>query len=314
MTSKNFISFIKILGVFFLISIMMDRMVYWSLNSISDKVYSGQGIGKLNHYFKIKDSLDLIVFGSSRANRHFVINELSNNGFNIGVDGRKIAYPATLVELLPEKKKQTVIFNVDISYMIDSTYQGEDVDALMTYYDRNKIVKNNIDRLGYNNPFQKVYSTISYNGYVVSILYNFLFPKYDYKKYDGYDPNFINPEQQEKLKKTILSEKPSDCPKRLTINAVTREDLARIAKFCNENNKRLIFVSSPIYKDACKTDNVLIAKFMKENGYTYYDYTDFFTKNNSLTFWKDMQHMSDKGAHLFSRKLAQDLNLNVEVK
>lgn len=314
MTSKSFFSFLKIVGIILVTSLLMDRLVYLSINSISDKVYTGQGIGKLNHYFKIKDSLDLVVFGSSRANRHFVIKELSDNGFNIGVDGRKIAYPATLVELLPADKKQTVIFNVDISYMIDSTYQGQDVDALMTYYNRNKIIRNNIDHLKQNNHFQTLYSTIGYNGYVVSILYNFLFPKYDYRKYDGYDPNFINPKQQETLKKLISKSKSTGCQENISVNAVTVDAFAKIAKFCKENNKELIFVSSPVYKDYCKNDNLLVQEFMRKNGYNFYDYTDFFSKDNSLTYWKDMEHLSDNGAQLFSRKLAKDLNLHVDVR
>lgn len=314
MTSRDFKSFLRIVAIILITSIAADRLVYYSLNSISDKVYTGQGIGKLNHYFKIKDSLELVVFGSSRANRHFVIKELSDNGFNVGVDGRKIAYPATLVELLPLHKKQTVIFNVDISYMIDSTYHGEDVDALMTYYNRNKIIKSNIDYLGQNNHFQRLYSTIGYNGYVVSILYNFLYPKYDYNKYDGYDPNFINSKQQENLMKLISSSKTKNCEEKLQINSVTVDSFSKIEKFCKENGKRLIFIASPVYRDYCKNDNLLVKRFMQEKGYIYYDYTDFFGENSNLTYWKDMEHLSDNGAQIFSRNLAKDLNLTVAKK
>ena len=46
---------------------------------------------------------------------------------------------------------------------------------------------------------------------------------------------------------------------------------------------------------------------MKENQYKYLDYTDFFKNNNSLTYWKDMAHMSGTGANAFSKQLAKDL-------
>lgn len=307
MTKSDLKIFFKIVLVTLAVSVIVDRIVYFGLNKISDKVYTGQGIGKLNQYLKIKDGLDFIVYGSSRANRHFVVKELSDNGFNVGIDGRKIAYPATLVQLLPENKRQTVIFNVDISYMIDSTYQGADVDALMPFYNRNKVIKKNIDELGQANPFQKLYSTIGYNGYVISILYNYIFPKYDYKTYDGYDPNYISPAQQENLKKLIAKSENEACPKEMEINEVTKRTFEAVAKFCKDNNKQLIFVSSPVFKDDCNADNQLVSAFMKKNGYAYYDYTNFFAKDNKLLYWKDLAHLSDNGAKLFSAQLSKDL-------
>ncbi len=308
MQKKNIIYFTKIFLAIFVISFVLDKIAYFTLNKISDKVYTGQGIGKLNHFLKIKDSKDLIVFGSSRANRHFEINELSANGYNIGMDGRKIAYPATLLKTLPKNKKQTIIFNVDIRYMLDSKYNGQDLDALKTKYSRNTVIKDNINKYKQDNPFQKVFWCIGYNGYIVSILYNYLFPKYNYKSYDGYDANEISPSQQENLRKLIQKTPPEECDKTPKINAITIQVFKDISEFCKANNKNLIFVASPIYVDDCKEDNILVADFMKENHYIYLDYTDFFKSNNSLTYWKDMSHLSGIGAHAFSKQLAIDLN------
>ena len=308
MHNKNILYFTKIFLAIFVISFILDKITYFTLNKVSDSVYTGQGIGKLNHFLKIKDSKDLIVFGSSRANRHFEISELSANGYNIGMDGRKIAYPATLLKTLPKNKKQTIIFNVDIPYMLDPDYNGKDLDALYTKYNRNEIIRDNIDKYKQTNPFQKVFWCVGYNGYVVSILYNFIFKKYDYTKYDGYDANKISPSQQENLKKLIQKTPTEKCGKNLKVNKITVQIFKDISEFCKANNKTLIFVASPLYLDDCKEDDVLVANFMKENHYIYLDYTDFFKNNNSLTYWKDMRHLSGIGAHNFSKQLAIDLN------
>lgn len=305
---NNLIYFFKIFFAILIVSVLIDKIAYYALNAISDKVYTGQGVGKLNHFLKIKDSKDLIVFGSSRANRHFEVSELSKNGFNIGMDGRKITYPAALVQTLPPHKKQVVIFNIDISYMLDKDYVGQDLDALGTKYNRNKIIRDNINRYHQDNPFQKVYWTIGYNGYIVSILYNFIFPKYDYKKYDGFDANAISQTQQQNLKKQISKAKKEICSNDLKINETTIQAFKELDVFCKKNNKTLIFVASPVFSDQCNEDNILVQKFMKKNKYLYYDYSNYFKGHNSLTYWKDLSHMSGEGAHLFSRQLAKDLN------
>ena len=39
---------------------------------------------------------------------------------------------------------------------------------------------------------------------------------------------------------------------------------------------------------------------MNNKGLIYYDFTNFFTENNSLDYWKDELHLSAVGAEKFS--------------
>ena len=55
MNSKSLKYIVKTLLAIFIVSILIDRMVFFGFNKISDKVYSGQTIGKLNQYLKIKE-------------------------------------------------------------------------------------------------------------------------------------------------------------------------------------------------------------------------------------------------------------------
>ena len=83
---------IKLIVLFIAFSYIVDKIVYFTLNKISDKVFTGQSVGKLNHYLQVKDNIDFVVFGSSRANHNVNPIEISNNSFNMGVDGQMIAY------------------------------------------------------------------------------------------------------------------------------------------------------------------------------------------------------------------------------
>ena len=193
----------KISLIILIITFIGDKLVFYSLNYISDNVYSGQSIGKLNQYISIKDNLDLIVFGSSRANHNINPTIIKKNSFNMGMDGRMIAYSATLIKLLPKNKDQIVLLHIDPSNAFNDNYTGFDLDALLVKYNRNKIIKNEIDKLNQNNPFQIYLWSISYNSKILGILKNYLKPKYDYKEYNGFDPIHPTATQKNIFKKQL---------------------------------------------------------------------------------------------------------------
>lgn len=308
MDTKGIFYTIKLLGLIFAISFILDKIVYYALTGMSNKVHTGQGIGKLNHYLKLKDTANIIIFGSSRANRHFVSEEISESAYNIGMDGRKVAYPATLIQLLPKNREQLVIFHIDISYVLDQSYKGEDLDALNTKYHREPIISDALKKYKQDNPFQNIYWSIDYNGFIVGILYNYLLPRYDHTKYKGYDPNYITENQQANLKRIISKTNlEKECDENFVISEISKDLFKQVSDFCNKNNKRLIFVTSPEYHDHCKEDNDVLRDYMKSNGYIYYDYTDLFKEKNDTKYWKDLSHMSDDGAKIFTRQFVKDV-------
>ena len=133
-TSIKFL--IKTLILFLLISFVVDKIIFFTLNRISDNVYSGQSVGKLNHYLKIKNELDFIVFGSSRANHHIDPNVVSENSFNMGVDGSKLSFSSTLIQVLPAKEKQLVLLHIEPENVFSSSYNGNDIKGLLIKWRR----------------------------------------------------------------------------------------------------------------------------------------------------------------------------------
>ena len=115
--------------------------------------------------------------GSSRTSRHFIPSLIAPNSFNIGMDGTKIAYTGTLLQTLPKDKKQLIIFQIDPEYAMDSTYNGADIEALNTKYQKIPVIKENINELNKDNFFQPLFYSIAYNGKIVGIVYNYLIPR-----------------------------------------------------------------------------------------------------------------------------------------
>lgn len=299
---KNHLTYLlKFVLYIIILSIGLDRIVSIGLDKVSDKVYSGQNIGKLNQFLKIKDSVDFITFGSSRANHHINPLDFSTNGFNMGMDGRMIAYSATLLKLLP-KKEQVVLFHIDPSNTFKNDYVGVDLDALNTKYFRNRIIKSEIDRYIDVNKFQLIYHSIVYNNRVLGIVKNIVIPKYNYCDYNGYDPISVS-STQKKIFLKILGKKPViEKPKsEFIINPIYDSYLDEVKEFCERNNKTIVFFTAPVYDDKNIADNRTLKRIMKDKGLTYYDFSDHFKKPYNLSYWKDETHLSDIGANLFSK-------------
>ena len=141
MSSESSKYIFKTLLAIFIVSILVDRVVFFGFNKIGDRVYSGQTLGKLNQYLKIKDSLEIIVFGSSRANHHINTIKINKNSFNMGVDGTSIAYSGTLIKLLSNKKKQIILLHIEPENVFEKNYSGNDIKFLNIKYNRDFTIK-----------------------------------------------------------------------------------------------------------------------------------------------------------------------------
>ncbi|GAL64916.1 hypothetical protein [Algibacter lectus] len=304
---SNIVSYIiKTIILILIISFTFDKVVFLIFNHISDKVFTGQTVGKLNQYLEVKENLDFIVFGSSRANHNVNPIEISTNSFNMGVDGRKLAYSATLIKLLPIKKKQTILLQIDTENAFNESYAGNDIKALSIKYNRNPIIKKEINQLNKSNILQNFYWSLSYNSAILGVLKNYLKPKYNYKIYFGYDPIYTT-QNQKKIFSHILKKTKKDvnCINKFKLNKIYANYLTDLTKFCNENNKTLILFTAPKYEDECKSDNEELSKILKNAGINYYDFTDFFNNTDTLENWKDKEHLSAQGAEIFTKRIKE---------
>ena len=105
---KSLQLFLMFLVLFFI----ADRLIYLGLKTIDKKVFTGQSVGKVNQFLSLKDSVKLLVFGSSRANHSINNLLLDSSSYNIGVDATKTAYATALISSL-NKKGQSIIVHID---------------------------------------------------------------------------------------------------------------------------------------------------------------------------------------------------------
>ncbi|QDO92622.1 hypothetical protein FNB79_01030 [Formosa sediminum] len=304
MNRENFIYLVKVTFLILVVAFVIDKAVFLALNKISDNVYSGHSIGKLNQYLKVKDTIDYVVFGSSRANHNIDPSLISKNSFNIGMDGAKIAYSSVLIQLLPKDKGQTVLLHIDPNYAFDKDYDGADIAALISKYNRDGDIRREIDKLGKNNSLQKFFWSLSYNGKVLGILKNYFEPNDYYATLLGYEPIVVTEMQREIFKNIIKRGNVVDvdafCGTNYKMNTAYSEALTDIKLFCDTNNKKLILFTSPKYEYPCIELTKQLKNQLENMGFEYYNLTDFFNENNNLDYWKDKTHLSHIGAEILS--------------
>jgi hypothetical protein len=300
-TTKNFI---KIILLILVISFALDKLVFFSLNKLSDKVMTGQSVGKLNHFLSVKDSVDFIVFGNSRANHHIDVTMFSDNGYNIGIDGSGIAYSSTLINTLPKDKKQLILVHIDTKNFFDTIYDGGDIRALKSKFQRNNNITQALNKSGQLSSVQHFYYSMNYNGTAIGIIKNYFKPNYDYKTYNGYDPLTVS-ESQESMRNIVLAKADSEaCLDNYKVNPIALNYLESIKSFADDNpNKTFLFVTSPIYNDKCKGDNEKLKSIMQVLGLNYRDFTTLYENRTDKSYWKDRTHMSNEGAEAFSKYL-----------
>ena len=301
MKKNSLIYVLKLTLMVVLIAYALDKIVYFGLEELNKNVFTGQSGGKVNQFLKEKDDLDLIVFGSSRANHHIDNEKLSNKSFNIGMDGAKIASAATLLMTLPKNKEQIILFHLSPGYAYDSLYGGDDIQALSKLYNQNKVIKREFDNLNKTTFLKKFFWTISFNGSTLGLLKNYFYPKNDVKNYKGFDPITVTQQQKDIFKKlSAQSKKNEPCPNNYHLNVVYKKYIDDINLFCKNNNKRLIIFTAPIYEDNCKEDDNALGLYLNQKKITYWNLTDIFKNNRSLENWRDNSHLSNKGADIFT--------------
>lgn len=310
MNSKITKQLFKLIILTLLISYGIDKLLFMSLNKISDKVMTGQAIGKLNHFISLKDKSDFIVFGNSRANRHINVDLLSNNGFNMGIDGIGIAYSSTLINTLPIETEQFILVHIDTKNFFNQDYDGSDIGALKVKYKRDPKITEALNKSNKISTLQKFYYSINYNGNVISLIKNYFKPSYNFNTYNGYDPITVS-ESQEATRDTILSRSliSPKCNDDHKINPIALNYLKSIKSYSeNSPNKTFLFVTSPIYNDTCPIDNLELKRILLELNLTYWDFSNLYKENRNNSYWKDATHMSKEGAEAFTKYLLNSIH------
>jgi hypothetical protein len=279
-----------------------------------------QLIGRIlrHYYFKQQSGLyfrttyaidstnaDILVFGSSSANHHYVPevfeDSLHLSFYNTGRDGNFLLFNyAVFKAVVSRYTPKIIIFDIIPNELYYEKSGYDRLFSLLPYYRNHPEIRSIIDLKSSFEKYKLISEIYPFNSSLVTIIMgNMELNKQRKGDRLGYVPLFgrLRNIEKEKIEyKDVL-------PDSNKINA-----LKYIIQYCKTNKTQLIFIQSPAYALVKEIKSGgLVGQMAKENSVEFWDYLndpEFLSKPD---FFQDPGHLNDKGAHYFSGKLAHKI-------
>lgn len=289
--------------------ILADRIVYKVIHNCEKQVFTGEIAGKVNYFDKVKDSMDILVFGSSRALHHVDPSVFGPSTFNMGVDGKRLGYAAGLITTL-KKKNQVILVHIDQEKIFERGYDGTDALSLLNKAQDDAHLMEYLKESFPKEVFvSKLFKCYSYNGKVFPIIKNYFMPSNDLQK-DGFSPLYPTSKQTE-IFKGIFEDRGGPIQRSLekphAVNPIVEQCINRTMAIGKANESKVIFFTSPSLFHIDEGLRMATQKFFQEKGVVYIDDVDFF-KGIDFDLWLDDTHLAYKGAEIYSQHLKKEFD------
>tara|TARA_R110002012_G_scaffold283304_2_gene473596 strand:+ start:45543 stop:46484 length:942 start_codon:yes stop_codon:yes gene_type:complete len=292
---------------FILIIIVVDFILGLFANHIFQSQKTGQ-YARINHIAQ-DTSAKVIITGSSHAIKHYVPEVLDSvlgiETYNAGANGQKLIYAYAIQKIILKKRApELIVLNIDEDWLYTSDIAYKRFSVLYPFYKEHKdVLKPILDQESKFSNYKLLLNSYRNNSTIVHIIKYFLIPQKDYK---GYMPLYSTMDKS--INSSELQLRGEYTSEEIDPNFVlVLENLISSAK---DNNVRLLFVISPKFSKANLTKNASYQKILEivnEQKITLYDFQNdsIFTGEHELFY--DATHLNDKGARLFSRRLAEKI-------
>jgi hypothetical protein len=248
-----------------------------------------------------KTEADILIFGSSRANHHYVPevfeDSLKMTFYNTGRDGISIFYQlAVLKSVLQRYKPKIIIFDYIGSFGKDKI-QYERLSCLLPYYRTHPEIRKIIEL---RSPYEKIKlisETYPFNSHIVRIVIGNLGINKKRRQDDkGYIPIF-NEWQTE-----------VDSAQTIPLYVVDSQKVIAFQEFIKqvkESGVKVFVVYSPLFLKFKMSQEIEICKNICSNEkIPFWDFSRDTSFHNHKYLFYDINHLNHKGAKIFSSIIA----------
>jgi hypothetical protein len=300
----EFKPFFSKLAIFFALLVFIDFAVGKTLEYFYFKQESG--LQYRTTYALEKTTADLLVFGSSRANHHYVpeifAKELNMSYYNAGRDGSFILYHyAVLKGVLKRYKPKIIILDLNFHEFDLEKQSYERIACLLPYYRTHPELKPIIELKGKTEKFKLLSSIYPYNSSIFTIAVGNT-KKNKERKQDnkGYVP--LNGSWTQ----TLVN---SNAKELYLTDSVKVNCYRSFIRDCISARVKLYVAFSPYFGKNYNTDfSVREAKQIAEaNGVKVLDFSADTLFLNNPGLFSDIDHLNNGGAYLYSGKIAEEI-------
>jgi hypothetical protein len=244
---------------------------------------------------------DILVFGSSRANHHYVPeifeDSLYLSFYNSGREGNFLLYNYAIFKAVVKRyTPKIVLFDINPNELYYEKESYERLSSLLPYYKGHPEIRSIVELKGPLEKYKLVSEIYPYNSSLLTIAIGNaelnIARKNDRQGYVPLSGNLID---------TILHriEPVGSILDTNKVNAVSD-----IIQYCNSHYIRLIFIQSPIFGIIGTTISTqYFEKLNNENKTAFCDFTKDREFLRNPGFFQDQFHLNDAGANYFSKKL-----------
>lgn len=280
----------------FILVILGDRIIFYSVNYLFFKIRPNQRASKVLNAVNYKT--DILILGSSRAVHHYdsrIIEEQTGyRTFNVGQDASTAIIDFAKLKIFLENYKPKMII-YDITAM---TFLEKSLMHLYPLYSF-ATVKNIIDQQNFHNKILfSLFKSYRFNSIYLSLLQSCLKPDREFK---GFIP--LGGDLQ---KEPAMDSTPA------TIPIGSQEMLhyfKEILSICRSNRIPLYLFNSPRLNSGALGLPPEVVKFDPDIYYidvNIFDYPEFQKKK----YFRDRTHLNSIGAAAYSKMVVSFLNLN----
>lgn len=309
------IKFIKKLLFFIIILILVDYV----FGSVLSSMYFSQTKGQFAQTTtSIEDTnQDILIFGSSRAVRHYSPEILSNafkmSCYNVGRDAQMIPYYTALQHVIFARyKPKMVILDINSWELSPGSSKYEKLAILLPYALKHPELNKYIAE-GDEYERIKLYSkTYPYNSSLFILGYNYIFSNKVPADKNGYVP-LIGEMTDAALKDHIRRMKISEDAKSEVGRAIDQKALNYYIKFLantfKSNIKTYVVISPTILKEPVSYNTKkLIEEASKFKNVKFINFSSDARYNFKYQKFADVFHLNKKGSEEFTKDLIKHLN------
>lgn len=292
------VKFIRNLLLFCGLIIMTDiscGLVFDYLNS-----HSKGSDTKENYYIANECEADVLIFGSSRAQHHYVTSILSDtlgmSVYNCGLDGCGSILSLGRFMLLTERyTPKMVIVDIFSNYDVKEGDNSKYISSLRRFK-HHKCLDQVFDLVSPFEKYKNMSNMYCYNGQIIKLAVDFF--KVDNTLRQGYIPMYGNIKEKASIEEPIQVE---------IWDKSKKKALEEIVKICKDRHIKILFTMSPYFTGCNDHAYKMVARFSENSGipFLYYYADPTFVRNPE--YFADRSHLNEEGAEIYSSMIAHEI-------
>lgn len=277
----------------------------WAFGLTMDYLLTQSKGGDTQNLYHINNecSESILIFGSSRANHHYVSSDLQDSlgmtVYNCGIDGNGIVLAYCFLNNILESgyKPEVIVYDFFPDFDLKDNKDLTHGIARLRPYKKAAAVKDLIARIDKTELLKLKLSSYRYNSVFTQVIGDVIKPQQTVE--NGYKPIYDSMTQD--------FAKDSQTP--YQIDSIKVKCLRDFVRLCDENNIRLIFTVSPNYEESLHNIDYgsLLSGILGNSAFDFIDIRNVRKFIGKKSFFSDPIHMNDKGAIAYSALLADSL-------